>query len=97
MITVKITYDKMTPNLKSKQKKLALVPGKAHKEWVKVTPKRTGNAKRKTKLKGGDTIDANYPYAVPLDKGKSRQAPQGMLKPTMQFIKKEVDKIFRKI
>lgn len=97
MITIKITYDKLTPKLKDKTRLLKKVAGLAHKKWVEVTPKRTGNAKRKTKLEGGDTINANYPYAKRLDKGYSKQAPKGMLEPTVKYLKKELDKIFRKI
>jgi len=95
MIKYKVEIDKITPDTKRRAKKLKKVPFKAHKEWVKETPYRSGNARNKTTLKG-DTIDANYPYAKRLDEGYSKQAPEGMLKPTVQFLKRELDRIFRK-
>lgn len=67
----------------------------AYKFFHDVTPIRSGNAKRSTTLKG-NTIDANYPYATVLDKGRhmtnrgmrgSTQAPKGMSKPTYQHIR----------
>ena len=96
-IKAKITLvkDKITPDTEIKAWKLSKLPGQAHKKWVEVTPKRTGNAKRRTKLRG-DTINADYGYAKPLDRGRSRQAPEGMSKPTERFIKRELDKILRK-
>lgn len=59
------------------------------------TPIDTGNARRSTRL-SKDTIIANYPYAEVLDKGRhrtdrgmrgSRQAPRGMTKPTLQYLR----------
>jgi hypothetical protein len=62
----------------------------AHKEFVRVTPIRTGNARRNTDLKGKE-IQANYGYAVKLEKdGWSRQAPQGMSEPTIDYVKTQV-------
>jgi hypothetical protein len=93
----------MSSSLKRIQKKLNNVPKEAYKEFVKVTPYKTGNAKRKTKLKG-KTIVADYPYAQVLDKGRhmtnrgmrgSEQAPEGMSKPTTEFIKQTIDKIIK--
>lgn len=72
----------------------------AYDKFVELTPVKTGNAKDSTKLRGR-TIEANYNYAVVLDKGRhntnkgmrgSNQAPQGMTKPTYNFIRKYVFK-----
>ena len=41
-------------------------------------------------------IQANYPYAQRLDEGWSKQAPDGMSKPTEQFIDNRLKKIMRK-
>ena len=58
---------------------------------------------KKTKI-SGKTIDANYPYAGVLDKGRhmtnrgmrgSEQAPKGMTKPTFEYIKKRLRQIVR--
>jgi hypothetical protein len=63
-----------------------------------VTPVKTGNAKRSTKLQG-NTINADYGYANVLDKGRhmtrrgmrgSEQAPQGMTEPTIKHIREYV-------
>lgn len=58
----------------------------AYKAFVKNTPIRSGNARRKTK-KTGNTIDANYPYAQRLEDGYSKQAPQGMTEPTIEEVR----------
>lgn len=65
----------------------------AYKEFVRVTPVRGGNARRSTRLKG-TTIDANYPYAQRLDEGYSKQAPEGMSQPTIEYIR---DYIYEKL
>lgn len=56
-----------------------------------ITPVKTGNARRNTRLKG-DEIQANYPYAGMLDSGSSRQAPDGMTIPTEKFIQEYIKK-----
>lgn len=86
MISLKVTaQNTITPVLKKIQKKLDNLPKEAEKEFVKNTPIRTGNARRNTK-RNKDTIVANYPYAKRLDEGYSKQSPQGMVKPTEDFI-----------
>jgi hypothetical protein len=102
-MSIKLNVDKMTSSLKRIQKQLDKLPKEAHKEFVKNTPKKTGNAKRSTRLKG-NTIEANYPYAEVLDKGRhmtsrgmrgSDQAPEGMSKPTGEFIEKRINQILK--
>ena len=51
------------------------------------TPIRSGNARRNT-VQRGDAIQAAYPYAGRLDDGYSRQAPDGMTQPTIDYIEK---------
>lgn len=72
----------------------------AYDYFVKSTPKKTGNARRQTKLRD-NSIEANYDYAAVLDGGRRRegtravgstQAPRGMTQPTI----KELQKIVRK-
>jgi len=72
-----------------------MLPKEAYDFWRSVTPIRTGNARRRTRLQG-NKIKANYNYAVPLDNGHSSQAPEGMSKPTERFIIKRLQKIMRK-
>lgn len=79
--------------LKSMQRKIDNIPNDAYKFFVKETPIRSGNARRKTTLKNKKIIDANYPYAQRLDEGYSKQSPQGMTEPTMDFIADEFVKI----
>lgn len=70
----------------------------AFKKFKDVTPVDTGHAKRNTKLQG-NTIDADYPYADVLEKGRgyrdgqmrgSDQAKDGMSKPTIEHIRNYV-------
>jgi hypothetical protein len=78
------------------QSQLSKLPAETLNFFVKVTPKDTGNARRKTKLVSNKTIEANYPYARRLDEGWSKQAPIGMSKPTERFIKRRLQQIMRK-
>jgi hypothetical protein len=93
-MSVTLTVNTMTNSLKRIQKKLNQVPKEAYKEFVQETPIRSGNARRKTRLQG-KTINANYPYAKRLDEGYSKQAPEGMSKPTEDFIKQRVAAILK--
>ena len=63
--------------------------GEAHKHFVSITPIRSGNARRNTNLVG-NSIEANYPYAVRLENGYSKQAPKGMTEPTIEYIRNYV-------
>ena len=66
------------------------LPQNAHREFVSVTPRRTGNAQSKTDLRNNE-IQANYPYAVRLEKESwSRQAPDGMSEPTIDWIRSQL-------
>lgn len=94
-MTVRQTKNTITASLEKIKTSLDNLPREAYNYWVSVTPVRSGNARRKTRLKG-DTIDANYQYAVPLNDGWSKQAPQGMSKPTEEFIKRSVRQKLRK-
>ena len=93
-MSVTLNVNTMSSSLKRIQKKLSNVPKEAYTEFVSDTPIRSGNARRKTKLKG-KTIVADYPYAKRLDEGYSKQSPQGMTKPTEDFIKKRVAQILK--
>jgi hypothetical protein len=102
-MSVTLTVNTMSASLKRIQRKLDKVPKEAYKEFVKNTPVKTGNARRNTKLRG-NTIEANYQYAQVLDKGRhmtprglrgSEQAPQGMSKPTEEFIQKRITQIIK--
>jgi hypothetical protein len=94
---IKITLDngamgRVTEKLDSISKELVK---EAYAFFKKATPIRTGNARRKT-YQQGTQIKAKYPYAKRLDDGYSRQAPNGMVKPTREFMKKKLKQIVRK-
>lgn len=99
---VKLKVNTLTPAIQQINRQLRNLPKEAYKEFVDKTPKKTGYAKRNTKLRG-KTIVADYNYAGVLDKGRhmtnrgmrgSTQAPEGMTKPTIEFIKEKVRNIF---
>lgn len=85
---IRKTSDRMTPSLKDIQKEIKRFPKLAYDFFVSVTPRQTGNARNQTKLQGSK-IKAAYPYARPLDRGHSKQAPRGMTEPTLEYIKKQ--------
>ena len=91
---VEIKNNKIVKDIAQRQKSLSKVPTQAFDFFRAHTPIKTGNARRKTSL-SKDIIHAAYPYAERLDNGYSRQAPNGMSKPTEAFIKKTVDKILK--
>lgn len=94
-MTVRRTRDTMTGSIDRMVKKIDQLPEQAYAVWLRETPVRSGNARRRTRLVD-DTIRADYPYAQRLDQGWSRQAPEGMLKPTEKFIQQQLKKTIRK-
>jgi hypothetical protein len=72
---------------------LAQYPAQAADKYRELTPRRRGNAQRRTQLRN-DEIAADYPYATRLDQGWSRQAPQGMTKPFGVWVRQQVRRIF---
>jgi hypothetical protein len=94
-MSLKQIKNSISPSLARIERELAKVPAQALNFWVKTTPKRSGNARRRTKLVG-DTIQARYPYAQRLDEGLSKQAPEGMSKPTEEFIERRLKSIIGK-
>ena len=94
-MTVKRTVDTITPSLIQIQKRLDKLPREAYQYWVSITPSRSGNARRKTRL-SGSTITAAYPYATQLDSGSSDLARDGMSGPTGEFIQSWAKRNIRK-
>ena len=91
----RVVKDDMTPSLRRISAALTKLPSEAYSFFKEETPIKTGNAKRRTRLQG-EVIKADYDYATELDSGKSRQAPEGMSKPTNEFVTKRVNDIMRK-
>lgn len=93
-MTVRIK-DNMTKSLDKIAKDIEGVPEAAYAYWRSITPIRSGNARRSTRLAGNE-IQARYAYAEALDQGASRQAPRGMSEPTTQYLDREYKKRVRK-
>jgi galactokinase len=74
--------------------KLGNLPKEAYEVFVKNTPVQKGNARRNTVLRN-QQIQANYPYAKRLNEGYSKQAPNGMVEPTQNFVQERVSKIVK--
>jgi hypothetical protein len=85
----------ISPRLKKLQKGFDQIPKQAHVQFKKITPIKTGNARKNTGFNGTDTIDADYPYANKLNAGYSKQARDGMTKPTIDYIRGLVRKKLR--
>lgn len=88
-MAVRISKNTMGPSIGKITARFDRLPNDAYKYWKKITPVKTGNARRRTRLQGSK-IKANYQYAVPLDNGWSKQAPRGMSEPTERYIKKRI-------
>ena len=69
----------------------------AERFFTSKTPIRSGNARKNTDLKNTTTILADYAYADRLDNGWSRQAPNGMTDPTIEFIERKINEAVRKL
>lgn len=93
--SLKLISNQISPSLKRIRTELSKVPKEALDKFKAATPVKSGNARRRTRLQN-NTIVADYPYATDLDMGKSPKAPQGMSKPTEQYITKRVNNIMRK-
>lgn len=65
----------------------------AFNHFKSITPVDSGNAKRNTRKQGQDSIHADYAYATRLNRGWSKQANDGMSKPTIEEIQKYLKKI----
>ena len=58
--------------------------------FKKITPKDTGNARRNTRTKTKEIL-ADYAYAGRLDEGWSKQAPNGMTDPAIEYFEKDLN------
>ena len=61
-----------------------------------ITPIDKGNARRRTSTVG-KRIKADYGYAGKLDDGHSRQAPNGMSDPTIDYLELEIEKLIKRL
>lgn len=99
MASIKIKVDdRVSAKLSAIPKNLNRIAYRAYQFFVAQTPVRSGNARRNTdfvRTNSGGTIHADYPYAERLDEGYSSQAPQGMTKPTLRYIRAQVRRAVR--
>ena len=88
----RVRIHKLHQRLKKAQGAKQSIMQKAYNYFKSITPFRTGNARRSTKLEK-NVIHADYDYAQVLDKGRhmtsrgargSKQAPKGMSTPTIK-------------
>lgn len=96
-VSVKISSRNLTNHLAKVERQLEKVPQQALDffKYKAPTPIRSGYARKHTSLEGKNTIKADYPYAKRLDEGYSPQAPNGMVKPTMEYVRKLVRDIVK--
>lgn len=94
-VRLRVTKNTLTPSLRRITDALDKLPDEAYKVFKEETPIKTGNARRRTRLQG-ESIKADYNYATELDAGKSKQSPDGMSKPTEEYITKRVKDIMRR-
>jgi hypothetical protein len=92
--TVKTDLRDFRKKTQRMQTSLQQLPKEAADHFRSITPIRSGNARRRTQLRG-QTIAADYPYAERLDQGYSDQAPQGMTEPTTKWIQRRLREIER--
>jgi hypothetical protein len=94
-IDVQVSNNKIGPALTKIKQQLRQFPTEAHAEFVSLTPRRSGNAQRNTRLVN-NVIHADYAYAQRLDTGWSSQAPNGMTIPFGRWMKTKLKSIFGK-
>lgn len=64
--------------------------------YKKTTPIDTGNARRNTTYsRASKTITSAYPYGARLDDGYSKQAPRGMVDPSLEYFESQLQRILR--
>lgn len=68
------------------------LPREMAQKFREETPIRTGNARRSTSQRS-TSVEANYPYANALNQGRSRQAPDGMTEPTIEYAREQLRRL----
>lgn len=68
------------------------------KYYIKETPVKGGNARRRTKFnKNRNSINSNYDYAGRLDSGWSKQAPKGFTEPSIDQLDKLISNYIKRV
>ena len=92
----RMTKSEIGVRLKGIRSNVAKIPQEATVKFKQLTPIDTGNARKKTTLQNKTTIVADYPYAVRLNNGWSKQAPSGMTTPFVAWLRKRALELFGK-
>ena len=96
MIKVSINLDnsKLNARLSKQQDQLVKLSKDSLEKFKSLTPIKTGNARSKTRLESNNSkIVGDYPYAGKLDKGWSKQAPNGIISPFTAWFKQQLKKV----
>lgn len=95
-LTARKTRSNIGRRLDRVNQRIDKISPKALKKFRELTPKDQGNARRKTKLQSNNTIVADYPYAVRLNEGWSKQAPKGMVEPFLKWLRAQTRIILKR-
>lgn len=95
-LSIKIDARGLKSKLKRWTSQVEQLPERALAKFIKNTPIDTGNARRNTVLQSKNTIKGDYPYSGKLEGGWSKQAPDGMVNPTTEWLEKEFYRIFKR-
>lgn len=93
--TTKIDTSGLSKHIADLKKLKATIAPQMYKDFIEETPVGSGHARRNTRLQQNSII-ADYPYAAILDSGASKQAPEGMTKPTLIKMNDHVTDFFRR-
>lgn len=94
IVRLKLENDRIEPSLDKIERGIDPILKDNYTFFRAHTPIRSGNARRNTNY-SNRTIRADYQYASVLDRGYSNQAPDGMTKPTLNYLNKRLDKLFK--
>jgi hypothetical protein len=94
-LSVKVDDKILKSRLTRQTNALRKLPMDGLKEFKALTPIRSGNARSNTDLTNKNEIVGNYAYAQRLDRGWSRQAPRGMIRPFVKWWTDQLKRIAR--
>jgi hypothetical protein len=95
-LSIKIDARGLKSKLKRWTSQVERLPERALAKFIKNTPIDTGHARRNTVLQSNNIIKGDYPYSGKLEGGWSKQAPDGMVNPTTEWLEKEFYRIFKR-
>ena len=97
-VTVRANFSGLRGRSQRQQLALRRLPREFEKVLKQETPKDTGHARQNTSLvssnNGNALLRSNYAYATRLNEGWSKQAPQGFVKPALEWLRNRIKEIF---